>query len=220
MGVADNTLVMFASDNGASAEQINRGDRHAPGATPGAANSFLGLGPGWSTMCNTPFRLHKSWVHEGGCATPLIVHWPRGIAARGELRRTPGHFVDFVPTFLEVTGVKSPARWGDAQRPELSGVSLVPAFAKDATLPRAPIFFSHIGNRGLRTGDWKLVAAGKDGPWELYNMSPDRSETHDLASSQPEKLKELVAEWTRLDELYRKQGSAGESLKGKKKSAQ
>ena len=71
----------------------------------GSADTYLCLGPGWSTTCNTPFRRHKTWVHEGGCATPFIAHWPKGIAARNELRRTPAHVVDLVPTVLDLAGI-------------------------------------------------------------------------------------------------------------------
>ncbi|UCF14851.1 MAG: sulfatase-like hydrolase/transferase, partial [Phycisphaerales bacterium] len=94
MGAFEDTLIFFVSDNGASAEQIIRGDMHDKSAAPGSARSYLCLGPGWSTASNSPFRLHKSWVHEGGVSSPLIIHWPAGIAARGELRHDPCHFID------------------------------------------------------------------------------------------------------------------------------
>ena len=94
MDAFENTLIFFLSDNGASAEQMIRGDGHDRTAAPGSAKSFLCIGPGWSSAANTPFRLHKSWVHEGGITTPLIVHWPRGIPARGQLRHDPGHLID------------------------------------------------------------------------------------------------------------------------------
>src|SRR5204863_155389 len=99
MGVADDTLVLFCSDNGASGEQIIRGDGHDPAAPVGSGKTFLGLGPGWSTAANAPFRLHKSWVHEGGIATPLIVRWPNGIKDRSAIRRLAvGHVIDVPPT--------------------------------------------------------------------------------------------------------------------------
>ena len=97
------------SDNGASAEQIIRGLGEDPKAPIGSAYSYLGIGPGWASAANTPFRLYKSWEHEGGNCTPLIVHWPAGIPAHGELRDNPGHMIDIVPTILEIAGGKRPA---------------------------------------------------------------------------------------------------------------
>ncbi len=210
-GHRDDTLILFASDNGASGEQMIRGDGHDPAAPPGSAGSFLCLGPGWSTASNTPFRLHKSWVHEGGISTPLIVRWPSGIAARGELRQTPTHLIDVVPTLLELAGVPPPESWGGEPRPPLPGRSLVPALAADVPIARDFLFFKHIGHRALRVGDWKIVAV-KDGPWELYDLAKDRAESHDLAATHPEKLKELSAIWARHDEEFRRQGATGKPL--------
>ena len=102
------------SDNGASAEIMVRDDGHDPTAPAGSAATHLCLGPGWSTVANTPFRRHKTWVHEGGIATPLVVHWPKGIAARGEIRHDPSHLIDLVPTILEVAG---DSRGRDAAQP-------------------------------------------------------------------------------------------------------
>jgi arylsulfatase len=211
-GESDNTIVLFASDNGASAEQLIRGDGHDPASSPGSASSYLGIGPGWSTAANTPFRLHKSWNHEGGISTPLIVRWPAGIASRGEIRHTPGHLVDLVPTLLELAGLPAPQSAGGENRPPLPGRSLVPALTKDVAIGRDFLFFKHSGNRALRVGDWKIVSAGPDGPWALYDLSKDRGENHDLASSRPEKVKELAEVWGRADEEYRRQGATGRTL--------
>ena len=151
----DDTLIFFLSDNGTDATIMVRGEGHDRGATPGSWQSFLCLGPGWSTVGNTPFRRHKVWVHEGGIATPLIVHWPQGIPARGELRHSPGHVIDFVPTVLDLAGA-SPAVRQLPPAPPLPGRSLVPLFAKDETLSIASyLFFHHEGNRALRMGNWK-----------------------------------------------------------------
>jgi arylsulfatase A-like enzyme len=207
-GHLDDTIVLFASDNGASAEQIIRGDGHDPAAPPGSAKSYLSLGPGWSTSSNTPFRKHKSWVHEGGTSTPLIVFWPDGIKARGELRHAPVHLIDFVPTLLELAGISPPAVWNGEPRPPLAGRSLVSVFAKDVPIDREFLYFSHIGNRGLRAGNWKIVA-DKSGPWELYDLANDRAESHDLAASHPGKVNELAAIWARHDEEFRRQGATG-----------
>ena len=209
MNAWDDTLIFFASDNGASAEQIIRGDGHTLGSTSGSAQSYLGLGPGWSTVSNTPFRRHKSWNHEGGTSTPLIAHWPKGITAQGELRHAPGHLVDIVPTLLELAGVVPPAKWNDESRPTLPGRSLVPLFARDTDTPHEAIFFKHMDNRALRLGDWKIVASGKNAPWELYHLTDDRAESHNLADKHPDKLRELVALWTVRDAEYSRQGATG-----------
>jgi arylsulfatase len=204
MDALENTIIFFLSDNGASAEMMVRGDGHNLQAAPGSADTFLSIGPGWSSAANTPFRRHKTWVHEGGISTPLIVHWPKGFAAHGELRHTPGHVVDLAPTVLELASGNASATRTEAAAPPLPGHSLVPAFAKDAPIARDSIWFLHEGNRALRVGDWKIVAAGKDSPWELYNLTTDRAETHNLAADQPERVHELAARWTRENEEYRK----------------
>jgi arylsulfatase len=197
MRAQDNTLVVFLSDNGASAEIMVRGDGHDPAAECGTGATFLCIGPGWSTMCNTPFRRHKTWVHEGGISTPLIVHWPQGIAARGELRHAPGHLIDLVPTVLEAAGGKRPEKWEGRPVPTAPGKSMMPVFAKDGTVAHEFLWWLHEGNRALRAGNWKIVAAGKDSPWELYDLSSDRSETRNLATEKPEKVRELAAIWTK-----------------------
>jgi arylsulfatase len=202
MGALENTLIFFLSDNGASAEIMVRGDGHDPAAACGTGATFLCIGPGWSTMCNTPFRRHKTWVHEGGIATPLIVHWPRGIAAWGELRHTPGHIIDLVPTVLEAAGGNRPEAWAGRPVPPAPGKSLAPLFAKDGTVGHDSLWWLHEGNRALRVGNWKIVAAGKDSPWELYDLSSDRSETDDLAKAQPERVRELAAVWRKQFEEY------------------
>lgn len=203
MGALDNTIVLFLSDNGASAEMMVRGDGHDPNAEPGSAATFLSLGPGWSTFSNTPFRRHKTWVHEGGISTPLVVHWPKGIAARGALRHTPAHVVDIVPTVIELVTGKPFTYDRGADAPRYPGRSLVPALKRDVTIARNSIWFAHEGNRGLRAGNWKIVAAGEDAPWELYDVSKDRSESNNLAAKKPDKLRELAAQWEREAADYR-----------------
>jgi len=203
MGVFENTLVFFASDNGASAEIMVRHGGHDPQAAPGSAATYLCLGPGFSSASNTPFRRHKTWVHEGGIATPLVVHWPAGIQARGELRHTPAHVIDFVPTVLDLVGVDKPKEWAGEPIPPAPGRSLVPAFDGDVTLERDSLWWLHEGNRAIRVGDWKLVA-DKDQPWELYDLTTDRAESHNLAQEQPEKVRELETSWNRQVEAMSK----------------
>ena len=153
-------------------------------------------------MCNTPFRRHKTWVHEGGISTPLIVHWPKGITARGELRRMPAHIIDIVPTILQAAGGARPKKWDGKPVPPPPGKSLVPVFTKAGTVVHDSLWWLHEGNRALRVGEWKIVATGKDSPWELYDLSSDRSESRNLAQEKPEKARELAAIWTKQYEQF------------------
>ena len=195
MGAYENTLILFASDNGASAEMMVRGDGHDLSVPMGSAKSYLCIGPGWSSAANTPFRRHKTWVHEGGIATPLIAHWPAGIAARGELRHSPTHLIDVVPTVLELTGAKIPAEIKGFPVPPSPGRSFVAALKKDVTVAHDFLWWEHEGNRALRAGDWKIVALAK-GAWELYDLARDRGESTNLAAEHPAKVRELEARWT------------------------
>ena len=213
MGALRNTVVFFLSDNGASAEIMVRGDGHDPNAPLGSAGTYLCLGPGFSSAANTPFRLHKTWVHEGGIATPLIVHWPAGIKARSELRTTVGHVIDIAPTVLDLAGVEATAGTG----PPMAGRSLAPVFEHDQPLHDA-LWYYHQGNRALRMGDWKILHTvrtrdegwnavveaedARPGEWALYDLSHDRAEQHDLADERPEKVRELASVWNQWRERF------------------
>lgn len=207
MNAFENTLVLFLSDNGASAEMMVRDDGHDLKAPMGSAATHLCLGPGWSTVCNTPFRRHKTWVHEGGISTPLIAHWPEGISAKGELRHEPGHVIDIVPTVLDVAKTERVHASLKGDVPPDPGVSLSPFFSskqKDSSAsdqqPRS-LWWLHEGNRALRIGNWKIVAT-KGQPWELYNVSVDRAEQNDLSATEPAQLKTLETEWNRMTEEF------------------
>jgi arylsulfatase len=208
MNVLQNTVILFLSDNGTDATIMVRGDGHDRAAPSGSWQSFLCLGPGWSTVGNTPFRRHKIWVHEGGISTPLIVHWPRGISSRGELRHTPGHVIDFVPTLLDLAGARASPQWRGQKPPPLPGRSLVPAFARNVLVERDFLFFHHEGNRALRVGNWKLVSAREDqDTWDLYDLGKDRCESRNLAGEHPEKVKELEGIWLKQENQYRQLAS-------------
>lgn len=201
MNAWENTFILFLSDNGASAEIMVRDGGHDPAASPGSAATYLCLGPGWSTVCNTPFRRHKTWVHEGGIATPAIVHWPTKITDNGGWRQTPQHVIDVVPTVLELSGASFPVR---ADRPASQGQSFASVLGADEIDANRPLWWLHEGNRAIRVGNWKLVAAS-DGPWELYDLSVDRCETSNLASQRPEKVSELANTWEALWASYQQQ---------------
>ena len=188
MGQLANTLVIFFSDNGASAEIMVRDDGHDPDAMPGSAATYLCLGPGWSTACNTPFRRHKTWTHEGGIATPFVLTWPAGIEARGEFRRAPCHVVDLLPTLLGLAGIN----WQPEVEPP--GRDIAPTFGEDRPLKRSLLWWFHDGHRAVRVGDWKLVAAD-DQPWELYDLRRDRAEANDLSEAHPGRVTELAKKW-------------------------
>jgi arylsulfatase A-like enzyme len=204
MGALEDTLILFFSDNGADATVMVRGEGHDRAAVAGSRQSFLCLGPGWATVSNTPFRWHKIWTHEGGISTPLIIHWPRGIRARGELRHTVGHVIDLVPTVLELAGAVA-ADLSPTSAPPLPGVSLVSAFDEDVPLERE-LFFHHEGNRALRVGNWKLVSAREnDDVWEFYDLAADRCELKDLAPRHPDRVREMAARWQELETTLRRQ---------------
>jgi len=171
-----------------------RGDGHDASAPAGSARSYQCLEPGWANLANTPLRRSKIFVHEGGISTPLILHWPRGIAARGKLRHQPGHVVDLLPTILELAGSSKPTERHGSAVPPAHGRSLVPMLTQNQQVGHESLWWFHSGNRAIRMGDWKLVSE-KDRAWELYNLAADRGESHDLAAEQPRRVHQLEAVW-------------------------
>jgi arylsulfatase A-like enzyme len=163
---------------------------------PGAADTFIAYGRDWANVSNTPFREYKHWVHEGGISTPLIAHWPAGLASnrRGQLEKQPGHLVDIMATCLDLSGAAYPMEFAGRSIKPIEGVSLRPAFAGESLRRQQPIFWEHEGNRAVREGEWKLVAK-EDGPWELYNVEKDRTELTNLATLHPERTKQLAEKW-------------------------
>lgn len=169
--------------------------RTGKGVMAGPADTYIGYGRAWATVSNTPFREYKHWTHEGGISTPLIVHWPARVQRHGELENTPGHLVDLMATAVDVSGAIYPTTYHDGQSIKpMEGKSLVPAF-DGKPIAREAIYWEHEGNRAIRVGDYKLVAKGAKGKWELYNIATDRSEQTNLAAEQPERVEKLAAMW-------------------------
>ncbi len=163
------------------------------GRMPGPENTYQSYGTAWANLSNTPFRLYKHWIHEGGISTPLIAHWPQGIADKGGIRHAPGYLPDIMATILDVTGTGYPRDWdGHAVEP-LEGQSLAPVFGRDG-LERAAMFWEHEGNAAVRIGHWKLVKRYPGG-WELYDLDADRTELHDLAAQHPSRVADMAAQY-------------------------
>jgi arylsulfatase A-like enzyme len=194
-GELENTLILFLSDNGACPY-----DRQNIGMNlePYDPASRWTDSTGWAWARNTPFRFYKQNQFEGGIATPAIVHWPAGLkTAPGSITATPAHLVDVLPTIAELAGAAIPQSFPGREPSPLAGISLAPVFAGKDLGKRPPIHFLFDSDRALRDGDWKLVSY-RGGPWELYQMAEDRTELHDLAGKQPERVAEMAAEWHRM----------------------
>ena len=209
-GQEDNTLVLFLADNGGCAEEI--GPRwkglHIPSATRDGAPVRIGNTPGvmtgpettyqsygvpWANASNTPFRLYKHWVHEGGIATPLIARWPKAIRKTNVLTHEPGHLIDLMATCVDVAGARYPESFAGERITALEGKSLRPVFESGKrTGHEQGIFWEHEGNRAVRQGKWKLVSR-HPGDWELYDLEADRTEMRNLAGAQPARVASMAA---------------------------
>jgi len=161
------------------------------GVIPGPADTYIAYGKPWANASNTPFRLYKHWVHEGGIATPLIAHWPSRIKSRGKLRHQPGHLIDIMTTCVDIAGARYPSEYKGNKIIPMEGRSLVPAF-ENKPIEREAIYWEHEGNRAVRKGKWKLVSR-HPGEWELYDLEADRTELNNLAQKYPEKVAQLKA---------------------------
>ena len=194
-GVEQNTLVLFLSDNGGAAEDPKKGK---PGAVTGTRDSYAGYGRPWATVSNTPLRLHKQRMHEGGISTPAILYWPGRVAAPGSITPQPAHLIDVLPTCLAAAGVERAQQQDiDAKPAPPEGINLLPVLS-GGTLPDRTLCWEHEGHRAARHGNWKLVAL-HGGDWELYDLAADRTESHNLAATHPQKvaeLKKLYESWS------------------------
>ena len=200
-GALDNTLIFFLSDNGGCAENLGANNKalhvplrapdggpmrlgNSPEILPGPSDTYASYGLPWANLSNTPFRTYKHWVHEGGIASPLIVHWPARIKKPG-VRHDPSHLIDIMATSLDLASVRN--------SPPLEGKTLAPVF-DGRKLRERPIFFEHEANRAIRLGDWKLVSR-YPGDWELYNMSRDRTEMNNLAAQESKRVAQLARQY-------------------------
>jgi arylsulfatase len=181
---------------------------------PGATG--IGFGSGWANACNTPFRMYKHYDHEGGISTPFVVRWPAGIKDKGAFRQQVGHVIDFMPTLAELAGATYPTELNGHAILPMEGKSLVPAFT-DQPIERDALYWEHENNRAVRVGDMKLVSLANE-PWELYDMSKDREELHDLAGTMTDKAKSMAAlweAWAQRVHVYPKPGEAKRKKPGK-----
>lgn len=238
-GELDNTLILFLSDNGACAEEIfdtffpyekpagkgrakphtcrthtrdGREMKHGndPAVMPGDESTFQSYGVAWANLSNAPFREYKHFVHEGGIATPLIAHWPRGIEDKGALRHQTGQLMDIMATIVDVSEARWPERSNGLPIGPCEGSSLRDSFA-DSSGERPPLAWEHEGNCAYREGDWKLVKRWDRDNWELYDMVSDRCEMNDQLEARPEIAEDLrkkydawakrvgVVEWNELE---------------------
>ena len=190
LGKSENLLVLFMSDNGASPYWRTDEIMLRRGRLPGDPESNWEIGLGWANASNTPYRLYKRNQHEGGVNTPLIAWWPGVIQDGGEWVRQPGHIIDLMPTFLDVAGGEYPENHDGKPNPPLPGRSLAPLFRGDEREPPEALYFLLFDHAAIRIGDWKLARV--DGhPWELFDLSTDRTETRDRVDAMPEKAGEL-----------------------------
>jgi arylsulfatase A-like enzyme len=203
-----NTLVFFLSDNGASDKAVGQLDKpgqtwradgkrtrvgNKPDIMPGPGDTFVTAGPAWSNVSNSPFRQHKQSNHEGGISSPLVAWWP-GVVPAGKISPEVSHITDITATVFDVAGHTYPKAFDNREVTPIAGQSLLPVLKGGTRAGHESLCWATSGCKAVRIGDWKLVALpGK--PWELYDLKIDRTELHDLASQQPERVAAMAKEF-------------------------
>ena len=193
-GQLENTLIVFQSDNGADPFDRARERMLEKRKLPGMLDSNWEPNPAWAMLQNTPLKMYKRNIHEGGASTSTIVHWPAGVKGEGRIDSRPADLTDWFPTFAAMAEVSLPEASEANDQPELRGQSLLPLFEDDGYLPRKQYALVMHVNRGIREGDWKLVSADGN-PWELYDLSEDRTEQNNLITDHPELAERLEEDW-------------------------
>jgi arylsulfatase len=218
-GELENTLVLFLSDNGAAPDGgvkpstggFGFGTKMSPSnwrldgtpvrvgsgpdLLPGPPDTFAAYGLAWALTSGTPFRSTKLTGYEGGIRTPLIAHWPKGIAARGKIVNDVGHVIDLMPTFLELAGAEYPPELDGRKPLPLDGRSFARLLRGESLPPRGTLAWRVPQHRVFRSGDWKLISKDENTPWELYDLADDGAETTNLAAQHPHVVKQLAAQW-------------------------
>lgn len=194
-GKYENTLIIFLSDNGASAEVVTLPDSYGP---IGSVTNWTSLGADWANVGNTPFRYFKNYSYEGGTAAPLIVSWKNGLKAPGRFADFTSHLIDIMATFVDVAGAPYPSTYHGKTVLPYEGTSFLPVIRGANIVRKQPLFWEWLNGRAARDGKWKLVKEGLGRPWSLFDMQADPSETNDLAAAHPEvvaRLDQLFNEW-------------------------
>ena len=210
LDILDNTLIIFLSDNGGCAEflaedgPVNRQMHDLPDGTkvqignridlvPGPADTYMSYDLPWANASNSPFRLYKHWVHEGGISSPCVVHYPEKIS-ESTVIHSPIQFIDVLPTFAELAGADYPSEYKDVPIQPCEGESFLPALDGAEWRRENPLIWEHEGNRALRIDEWKLVSK-HPGAWELYNMIDDRTELHDRSAREARRVQAMSAQF-------------------------
>jgi arylsulfatase A-like enzyme len=190
MGIYDNTVIFFLSDNGA----VNVGMNDTPEARIGSRDSWAAYGQSWGNVSNTPYRYYKRMTHEGGVITPLIVHWPDGMVKNGLIAHEPVHIIDFMPTLLDIAGGSYPTSFQKQDLIPVTGQTFLPLLNDTQQYPEKVMYWEHEGNKAVRKGDWKLVKRYNN-PWELYQINNDPTEITNLVTQYPDLFDSLRKDW-------------------------